>query len=266
MNAFGWILIAVVAVVLLGWIGLRIRPRSFDPLPAAPAPSTVPLPADLPAPVKTFYDQVYGEEIPVIGTAVVSGQARLRVMGITFPSRFRFVHEAGRNYHHAIDAAFFGFPIMKVREYYVDGHGRLELPFGITEGEPNVDQGANLGLWGESMWFPAVFLTDPRVRWEAVDDVTAFLLVPFGAETQRFTVRFDPDTGLPWLMEAMRYKGAESDEKILWLNQVLSWDTIDGQITMAKASVIWLDEGTPWAVFEVEELKLNGDVRRFFRQ
>lgn len=258
MNVLGWILVAISAVGLFGWIGLRVRPKPFDRVPASGStPTTVPLPADLPAPVARFYRQIYGEEIPLVETAIISGRARLRVNGLTFPSRFRFVHEAGQNYHHAIDATIFGLRLMKVRETYADGKGRMELPFGVIENEPKVDQGANLGLWGESMWFPAIYLTDPRVRWEAVDDVTAFLIVPFGEDEERFTVRFDPDTGLPWLFESMRYKGVDGEKKVLWLNEVLAWAVVDGSLTIAKASVTWLDEGSPWAVFDVEEMAIN---------
>ena len=41
----------------------------------------------------------------------------------------------------------------------------MEIPMGVFEGE-KINQGANLGLWSENVWMPAVFLTDPRVQWE----------------------------------------------------------------------------------------------------
>ena len=37
----------------------------------------------------------------------------------------------------------FGIPAMKVNEWYLDGHSRLELPFGVVENEPKVDMAAN---------------------------------------------------------------------------------------------------------------------------
>jgi hypothetical protein len=38
------------------------------------------------------------------------------------------------------------------------------------------------GLWAEATAYPAVYLTDPRLQWEAVDNTTASLHVPFGDE------------------------------------------------------------------------------------
>lgn len=266
MKIVLWIFGAIIAFVLLGWVGLQIKPRPFAPvsLPAS-TPETVPLPDDLPAPVARFYRAIYGDEVPVIESAVISGRAPMRISGITFPARFRFIYDAGAGYRHYIEATFFGLPLMKVNEYYLDGAGRMELPFGVIEDEPKVNQGANLGLWGESFWFPAVFLTYPRVRWEPVDDVTALLFVPYEDEEEQFVVRFDPQTGRPRLLESMRYKGAESEAKTLWLNEVLAWDTVNGHPIFTQGAVTWMDEGTPWVIFTAEEAVYNVDVDEYIR-
>ena len=68
---------------------------------------------------------------------------------------------------------------MKVNEWYLDGKARMELPVGVIENEPKIDMAANLALWGEAIWLPSILITDPRVRWEAIDDTTARLIVPF---------------------------------------------------------------------------------------
>lgn len=264
----------ILLLLVVGWLGLKIQPKPFPafapparavPTPEAPAPpsarpATAPLPAGLPAPVERFYMKLYQGDVPVIESAVVSGRATMRIKGVTFPARFRFYHEAGQGYRHAIEATLFGLPLMKVNETYLHGKSRLALPFGVTENEPKVNQAANLGLWAEAVWFPALWITDPRVHWEPIDDATALLVVPFGETQQRFVARFDPQTDLLRLLESMRYKEATSDHKTLWLDEVMAWGDVSSQHLPILSTLTWLDEGSPWASFTVEDVTYNVDV------
>jgi hypothetical protein len=184
--------------------------------------------------------------------------------GLVFPGRFRFVHAAGRSYRHYIEATWFGMPFARVNEHYLDGHSRAETPFGSVDDDPKWNQGANLGLWAETGWFPAVFLTDERVRWEPVDADTALLVVPFEGGAEKFVARFDPATGWLTTLEAMRYKGG-TGEKVLWIAANKTWSPLGGAMIAAVGTATWLDEGTPWATFTVEDVAYNTDVTEYVR-
>lgn len=255
-----WILglaVALMAVLAIGWAGLQVPAPAFPDVTAASGShETVTVPDGLPAPVRRFYHVLYGSRIPLLESAVLTGTAHLRIGGIELPARWRFTHVIGSGYRHEIVACWFGLPIMTVDERFVDGDAVLRLPFGNEEG-PTVDQGANLALWAEAVWFPAALATHPDVSWAPVDDVTALLRVPFGVRTETFVARFDPTNDHLDLLEAMRYQGADATRKTLWLNLAEAWGEVDGQPTATVAKVQWLGEERPWADFRIGSLALN---------
>ena len=259
----------VILIPLLFVLGLRVQPQPFAPyLESTPELEMVPLPDDLPMPVARYYRAIaLGEnnQIPVINSAVISTRGKMRVAGITFPTRFRFIHQAGKGYRHYAEATLFGRPIMKINERYLDGQARMELPFGVIENEPKIDMAANLGLWGESIWLPTIFISNPSVHWEAVDDTTARLIVPFKEGEDGFTVYFDPQTGLIEHLESMRYKNAADNEKTLWINEVRDWDEFHGLLVPSPAAATWADEGVPWLIVTLDDVVYNADVTDYIR-
>jgi hypothetical protein len=252
----------LVGLFLIGWIGFKIEPSAFPQVPEASQDrGSIPLPTGLPAPVERFYRSLYGDRIPVIDSAVITGKAELRPYGnLTLPGRFRFIHDAGRGYRHYIEAMFWGLPVMQVNERYLDGKALGELPFGIVSQGEKVDQAANLGMWAELAWVPSVFLTDSRVHWEAVDEQSAVLVVPFEDGVDHFLVRFDPQTDRLRYMEAMRYKDQSSLAKSLWITESLEYQPLNGIPVAVKGTATWFEDGKAWATFIIQDLKINVDV------
>jgi hypothetical protein len=234
----------VVALLGLGWAGLQVRPAPFAPVPQpATAPTTMPLPAGLPAPVERYYRLVYGEQVPVITSGAISGRGTMAPFGVALPARFRFMHDAGRNFRAYFELTLFGRPVMKANEHYVDGAFRQEISMvGVTENQPRENHGAALRMWSEwVIWLPAMLLTDPDVRWEAVDDTMALLVVPVDGAWERLVVRFDPATGQVQYVEAMKYKRPSDTTKTLWSNAV------------------WFGD-RPWANFDIEQIVVNAPI------
>lgn len=251
------------------WIGLKVQPVPFTmpELASLGEAETIPLPQGLPEPVERFYRTVYGENIPVIKTAVFTGSARMRPFGIWLPARFIFVHNAGQDYRHYIEATFFAQPFMKVNEGYLDEVSFFESPMGSYTDDPNTNQAANLAVWAEASWFPSIWLTDPRASWHPDGDTSAILHVPFEDQTDEFLVRFNPDSGLIDTMEAMRYRDAgEGKEKILWVTRNEPGDFLPGTKLSATGSATWMDQGKPWAYFTIEGALYNVDVSEYIRQ
>jgi hypothetical protein len=207
---------------------------------------------------------LYGERVPVVTSAVISGRARMNLFGVDVPARFRFVHEAGKAYRHYIEVTLFDWVIINVNEHFADGHAKLELPTGVQQGA-TIDQAANLALWAEATAFPALFVTDSRVHWTGLDDSSAILNVPFGTQRERFIARFDPRTGLLETLEAMRYRDASDTTKHLWIAQNRDWQILDGVRLPTTGTATWLDQGAPWATFTTEQIVLNTDVAWYVR-
>jgi hypothetical protein len=257
------LVISIALVILIGvvWLGLRIPAPAFASPDAGREPLTpVPIPDGLPAPVERFARAIYGHSLPSAQTAMVMGRADVTMNGVAMPARFRFYYDMNHGHYHDIQVTWFTLPIMAIHERYRDGHAIIDIPIiGRTEDDRYTDAASNQGFWAELIaWVPALALQDPRVRWEAIDETSARMIVPNAPAEEAFTLTFDPATGYLATLTAQRYQGSDG-VRHHWQPNALEWRAVDGTPTMARSSISW-DDSAPWVVWDIDHVALNVDV------
>lgn len=258
------IIIVSAAVLLLavGWVGLQVKANPFPKVVSDPNPTLIPIPTDLPAPVLRFAQALFGDEMPVVRSAMVLGRAQLAPTGMPMPTRFRFYYDVARSSHyHDIQVTWFTAPFMRIHERNLEGHTQLDLAvIGQVNDQPKTNRAAIQGYWAETLaWMPAIVLADSQVRWEAIDETSARLMLPDLDDIEAFTVRFDAETGLMTEVETMRYQDESHPERWRWFNRILEWGEVDGMRVAVRSQTQWND-AAPWATWEVEQAALNVDV------
>ena len=64
----------------------------------------------------------------------------------------------------------------------------------------------------------------------------------------------------------MRYREATDEAKILWICKALEWNSVEGYTLPVVGRITWFDQGTPWAVSNVEDIGYNVDVQEYIKQ
>ena len=125
---------------------------------------------------------------------------------------------------------------------------------------PEIDQAAALFMWAEAILFPSAWQERADVEWTGVDDQTADVSLPFGAERVGARLVFDPASGYPSRFSADRHKGVGS-RPTGWIVDYEDWrETSDGVTLPGRATVTWSDEPGPWFRMWIERANPGADV------
>lgn len=254
VKKIGLALIGVLLALLgLGWLGLQIPPKpTVKSDNRKPVKRFLTLPADWPEPVKRHYGLAFGLNVPEVTTAVVFGRARF-YMGLWMPMRFSAYHLLGQNFLRQMEVTWFNIPFLTGEDTYINGKGCMNIRGNKTEGF-KIDQGENLVMWSEALLFPSVI--NGRARWEAIDETSARLIIPFKDGEETATVYFDPVTGFMRRLSAMRFKDIDGG-KILWHVDYLNWKSHGAIRFPEKVKVTWEDDGFSWFIGEIDDVMLN---------
>jgi hypothetical protein len=251
---------AIAGLVGLTALGFRIRPRPVPITAESASPDTVALPDDLPAPVVRFYRSLGVDgTAPVVDTFALWGRAWMRRAPLPrLPVTFWSEHRVGWSGRQRLAVTWFGLPVLRGVDDYIDGRGRMRIGSRLVRG-PAIDQGENLFLWAELLLVPSVLATRPRVSWQAVDAEHAVLHAPFGTGSERLTVRFDPVTGRIAECVAQRYRTPDRP-KVGWHITYERWVWFPAGWYPTRISVRWADQNWPWFVLDVDGVAVNVPV------
>lgn len=256
------ITVLALAVVLVGgWVygayrwnagtkGLRAR---LDAARAPVRPQTVDFREleGLPAPVQRYFRLVLEEGQPMVAGVRVQHRGTFNMSETTdrwklFTSDQKVITQRpGFDWDGRI-AMMPGLPV-RVHDAYVTGEGILHASllglFSLVDmhGGGDVAEGELMRFFAEAAWYPTVLLPSQDVRWEAVDDRSAYATLTEGAVSITMLFTFDEQG----LIETVRTqaRGRTVGNEVVptpWQGRFWSFEERGGMLVPLDGEVAWL--------------------------
>ena len=266
-HIFLIVLLVITALVGLLTLGLVLKPRPFRSHPAPMHPGKPrPFQRGLPEPVEKHFLETLGPEPPEISTAVVWGRGRMNMRGVWMPVRFKAWYRGGEAFTRRFEVTFFQRPVMRGRDSFIHGVGTVEVGERV-ESDDETSRSQLLELWAGMLWMPTIFVHDPRVEWQPVDEHTARLVVPSRGASCSLMAHFDVFTGRLVDLTARRpaTEAEKSDpqlpaEEEPWRVDLLAWKRLNGLEIPCKVDIAWGESGSPWVHWNVDGIVYNVNV------
>jgi hypothetical protein len=203
---------AFVAYLIIFRIGFFFNPKVHKPeLEPIEPPEMIPLPGDLPYPVHRYLQMNFGDQVPLPATVVAWGLGKRigrnfgRLGPLWMPSHWALYLIPGKEFVYRLTVTWFGRKMLQGGDELRQGYGRFIMNKDRLE-NANINKSEWIMLWLYTiMAAPSAILADPANTWEAVDDQTARLSVPYkDGERWDFTLLFDSETGQLTGVDTMR--------------------------------------------------------------
>lgn len=203
--------------------------------------------ADLPAPVRRYFDTVLTDGQRTVDTVRISQQGTFRLGGaeadwypftanqtytVSPPS---YVWDATIDLATGVSA--------RVLDAYVDGEGRLRanllgaLPVATAGPDPQTNEAELQRYLTEAPWFPTALLPAAGVSWAGIDDRSARATITDGDVTATAVFHFDEE-GYITRVTADRYR-QDTDSVDSWVGYHRSYEIRDGTKVPTEAEVGW---------------------------
>ena len=206
INLIALILVAFVAALFFGWLGFRISaPVSKPERRPITRPDPIPLPKSLPDPLYHYFEKNFGTLIYPPASVVAWGRGqiiarRLPSLGpLWVPISWSIDLIPGESFVLQDRITWFRQTFIRGGEEFREEKGQYMVG-GKTVQSPHIDHSEQTILWLYTLLLaPTTLLLDPWVTWQAGEDNTVCIQVPFSADENRnFTLHFDTES---WAIE-----------------------------------------------------------------
>jgi hypothetical protein len=211
---------AFVAYLIIFRIGFFFKPPVHKPeLEPIDPVEMVPLPANLPYPVRHYLEMSFGDQVPLPATAVAWGLGKRigrsfgRLGPLWMPSHWALYLIPGKEFVYRLTVTWFGRRMLQGGDELRQGYGRFIMNKDRLE-NTNINKSEWIMLWLYTILAaPSAILADPNNTWEAVDDQTAKLSVPHKDGSRwEFTLLFDSQTGQLSGVDTLRVTSRDGKE------------------------------------------------------
>ncbi len=211
---------AFVAYLIIFRIGFFFKPAEHKPeLEPVDPPEMIPLPASLPYPVRHYLQMNFGDEVPLPTTAVAWGLGKRigrsfgRLGPLWMPSHWSLYLVPGKEFVYRLTVTWFGRKMLQGGDELRQGYGRFIMNKDRLE-NANINKSEWIMLWLYTILAaPTAILADPRNTWEAIDDESARLSVPYmDGSRWEFTLLFDSQTGQLTGVDTLRVTSRDGKE------------------------------------------------------
>jgi hypothetical protein len=246
------LLVAVLAGLVWFW---RETARRLDELrrPANTEREKVFTPddlADLPAPVRAYFENTLQEGQSYIDTVRLKQNGKLRLGDTSSPWR-RFT----ATQHVTVDPPGFfwdasislvPFVSLRIRDLFRDGTGSAEVSlFGIVpvdrgEASLELNEGELVRYLAEAVWYPTALLPSEGVQWKPIDDRTAKATIDHGDVSASLAFRFNEEDEVTRVYTEERYRRVEGGfEPTPWSGYWHNYQRRDGIRIPMEGEVFW---------------------------
>ena len=257
------LLASAAALIGVGAAGLGVP----APTPKAPKAATK-LAFDTPDPswpdqLLRWLDVAYRGLVPRAETAVFTGSGRIRLgRSPWLPVSFQTSHRLGFDFAAELNATWYGRPVVRAVDGYLNGHG-VSAVRGQTTTGAGLNQGAVPFLWSEAILIPSTWNLG-GLDFQSVSDTQLSLTIPkdaLVASPLTATVTFDDETGLPNRFEVpWRAKDPDGTTGAGWWVDYEGWERTGHGLRPRQISVNWADDPRPWLRLRLTPPALNVSV------